>query len=216
MSEDDWAEDVARQRLADLIRETPGASCAALSALIGRNHAYIQQYLRRGRPRSLAPRDVRTIAAWLGVPEHEIAGSGEARERTGFGESVGAPVFVAELRAGAAARTGATPFRPGRLAELMAGDPERLAMLTVEDDAMHPTLARGDEVLIDLARRTPAREALFAVRLDGCASIRRLAVNPVTGRIAIRTDNPLYADWPDCDPADLDILGRALWAGKRL
>lgn len=217
VSEDEQAQGLARQRLAELIRQTPGESCASLSALIGRNHAYIQQYLRRGRPRWLALRDARLIAGRLGVPESLIAGGASpGQPRAGFGESAGPPVFVPCLDAGPGCALRATPFRRTRLAELAAAEPARLAMLTVEDDAMYPTLAPGDEVLLDLARRTPGREALFGIRLGGASEIRRIAADPVSGRLAVRTDNPLYADWPDCDPAGLEIVGRALWAGKRL
>lgn len=217
MSDDEHAKLLARQRLEELIRETPGENFASVSALLGRNHAYIQQYLRRGRPARLAPRDVRLIASRFGVPESLIDGFSPGARPCGLAEAGARAVYVPQF--GDRPETGvggATPFRADRLAALATGDPTRLAILVVGDHAMYPTLAAGDEVLVDLARRQPGGEALFAVRLGTEVEIRRVSVNPVTGRLAIRTDNPLHADWPDCDPAAITILGRALWAGKRL
>lgn len=49
-----------------------GVSLAALSRLIGRNDAYLQQFVHRGSPRQLPERERRLLADYLGVPEHEL------------------------------------------------------------------------------------------------------------------------------------------------
>jgi repressor LexA len=46
-----------------------GDSLAALSAMLGRNAAYLQQYVRRGSPRVLGERDRRLLSDYLGVSE---------------------------------------------------------------------------------------------------------------------------------------------------
>ena len=50
-----------RTRLLDLSVEH-GTSLAALSALLGRNSSYLQQFVRKGSPRKLEERDRRTLA----------------------------------------------------------------------------------------------------------------------------------------------------------
>jgi lambda repressor-like predicted transcriptional regulator len=59
----------------DLIRneaERRGESLSSLSKKIGKNHAYLQQFLERGVPKSL-PEDVRPdLAALLGVEESQL------------------------------------------------------------------------------------------------------------------------------------------------
>ena len=67
--------DMAAQRaaLAALIAES-GESYAALSRLIGRNAAYLQQFVTRGSPRQLAERDRALLARYLGVPEARLGG----------------------------------------------------------------------------------------------------------------------------------------------
>ena len=42
---------------------------AGLSRMIGRNDAYIQQYLRKGTPRQLKERERRILARYFQVPE---------------------------------------------------------------------------------------------------------------------------------------------------
>ena len=57
-----------RDTLARLIQQS-GEGFASLSRLIGRNPAYIQQYLKRGIPRRLSEQDRRRLARHFGVSE---------------------------------------------------------------------------------------------------------------------------------------------------
>src|SRR5690348_6312367 len=57
-----------REALARLLKEK-GEDFAGLSRLIGKNPAYIQQFIKRGTPRKLDEDDRRTIARYLGVDE---------------------------------------------------------------------------------------------------------------------------------------------------
>ena len=54
--------DAARARLLELSRSR-GSSLAGLSALIGRNSSYLQQFIRKGSPRKLEEQDRRILAA---------------------------------------------------------------------------------------------------------------------------------------------------------
>src|SRR3546814_13807612 len=45
-----------------------------ISRLIGRNPAYIQQFIKRGTPRRLDEEDRRIIAQFLGISEHLLSG----------------------------------------------------------------------------------------------------------------------------------------------
>src|SRR5215470_12267414 len=47
---------------------------AGLSRLIGRNAAYIQQFIKRGVPRRLAEEDRRKLARYFGVDESLLGG----------------------------------------------------------------------------------------------------------------------------------------------
>ena len=78
--------DDVRLTLDRVIRER-GEDYAALSRLIGRNPAYIQQFIRRGSPRRLAEADRRTLARYLAMDEKLL----------GAPEPLGAPLAPAAL-----------------------------------------------------------------------------------------------------------------------
>ncbi|MFN3519432.1 MAG: peptidase S24, partial [Sphingomonas sp.] len=52
-----------------------GISLSELSRLLGRNLAYLQQFVRRGTPRRLAEADRRVLAQFFGVDETLLGGT---------------------------------------------------------------------------------------------------------------------------------------------
>lgn len=64
--------DAHRRKLLWLIKEQKKSSLSEASLAIGRNHAYLHQYIHRGSPRALKAEDRRRLAAFLGVEEAEI------------------------------------------------------------------------------------------------------------------------------------------------
>src|SRR5215210_5568486 len=88
-----------RAQLERLIRER-GEDYAGLSRLIGRNPAYVQQYIKRGTPKRLAEEDRRLLARYFGVEEALLGGPGPAaRDESGL-------VSVTRLDVGASAGAG--------------------------------------------------------------------------------------------------------------
>ena len=67
--------DVVRRRIQALLKRE-AATLAQVSRAIGRNHAYLQQFMRRGTPKTL-PEDVRiALARYFGVEEAELRSPG--------------------------------------------------------------------------------------------------------------------------------------------
>jgi len=60
-----------RQRLLE-VASARGQSLAHLSAILGRNAAYIQQHIERGSPKRLHDEDRRRLAIYLNVDEREL------------------------------------------------------------------------------------------------------------------------------------------------
>jgi hypothetical protein len=56
----------------DRLAKSRGSSLAALSRMIGRNPAYLQQFVQRGTPRRLDEDDRLTLAQFFGVNEREF------------------------------------------------------------------------------------------------------------------------------------------------
>ena len=70
--------DDPRTHLEKLIREN-GHDFAAISKMLGKNPAYIQQYIRRGSPKKLDEDDRRRLAEFYGVDER-LLGAPAIRE----------------------------------------------------------------------------------------------------------------------------------------
>ncbi|HVJ03003.1 MAG TPA: phage repressor protein, partial [Sphingomonas sp.] len=119
-----------------------GASLSELSRVIGRNPAYLQQYLKRGTPRLLAEADRALLARYFGVPEARLGGPAPEGlvevARLDLGASAG-PGRIADQEA----RRAPGALSPALLRALgvRAG---AASMIRVEGDSMEPTLSDGD------------------------------------------------------------------------
>lgn len=209
----------------DRLLQDKGIDYAQLSARIGRNAAYIQQYIKRGSPRRLAEQDRARIAAYLGVSEALLGGpmqrlAAPARARAS------SMVLVPKLAVGASAGAGASidgepvesevAFDPRWLRDLGA-DPRALSIIRVEGDSMAPTLNDGDDIMVDggdAAARL--RDGIYVLRMDDVLMVKRIARAPGQGRISIISDNAHYKSWDDLPLAAVQLVGRVVWTGRRV
>lgn len=94
-------------------------------------------------------------------------------------------------------------------------DPAKLAVIRAKGDSMEPTINDGDVMLIRLKNGEPPRDGLHVLRLDGGLFVKRLQFD--LGGVRVISDNPLYQsrDLSRAELAELDLVGRVVWAGKR-
>lgn len=213
------AEEEARLALQRLIEER-GEDYAGLSRLLGRNPAYIQQYIRRGSPRRLAEEDRRRLARYFGVeeallgglPVESVAGALVSVPRLDVGAAAGAGAFGGEERA-----RGHIAFDGAWLRRVARGAPEQLSIIRVAGDSMAPTLTDGDDILVDRGDAGERlRDGIYVLRIDDALVVKRLALNPAARSASIRSDNPAWPGWPDCALDAIDIVGRVVWTGRRI
>lgn len=215
----------ARVALDRLIAER-GENYADLSRLIGRNAAYIQQFIKRGTPRKLDESDRRVLARYFGVPETMLGGMDEAAGQPARTRGLPAVVAVPRLALGASAGVGSLDDDE-RAAGVMAFDarwlrylgvrPQRVSIIRVDGESMAPTLNDGDDIMVDhddAAERM--RDGVYVLRLDGVLMVKRVALGPMRGHFSVLSDNSHYPDWTDIDPGLVDIVGRVVWTGRRL
>lgn len=206
------------ERLIDERRE----DYAALSRLIGRNTAYIQQFIKRGTPKRLAENDRRTLARYFDIEEHLLGGP-----VSWLPLSPEALIPIARYSVAASAGPGAIAglerpiaqlgFSKGWLEQLSRAKPDDLSIIRVEGDSMFPTLNDGDDIMVDRSSAgRPVSDGIYVLRRDDTLMVKRLTVNPSRGSYTVSSDNPAYASWPDCAPGDIDVLGRVVWAGRRI
>lgn len=207
----------ARLELQRLIEER-GEDYAGLSRLIGRNAAYVQQFIKRGIPRNLAENDRRTLARYFEVPDALLGGPDAAPEAA----SVPIPRLEVRASAGPGALAGEERLNAhlafdAHWLRRIAADPKLLSVIQVEGDSMLPTLAHGDEILVDRGDAAARlRDGIYVLRLDEALLVKRLAVNPVARLVTVKSDNPAYPSWPDCPTGDMDVVGRVVWVGRRM
>ena len=208
MSHDD-----ARSTLARLAAEQ-GHDFATLSRLIGRNAAYIQQYVRRGTPRRLSEDDRATLAQFLGVEESRLGGAPRpAADRATVAwlaprPSAGPGSVATDDRA-----LGALGFPPAFLRGLGA-QPDRVSAVVVRGDSMAPTLADGDLILVDhAAADRPLADGIHVLRRDGALLVKRLS-REVAGGWIVASDNPAVPDEHGVPARALAIVGRVAWFGR--
>lgn len=221
----------ARERLDDLIRVSKSDDFSSISILIGKNHAYIQQFISRGIPKRLKEEDRRKIAGHFNIPEWQLGGPVDhpiaTRNRRGFSESqTSGIVMIPSYDVSASAGFGAfvdrewaedyMPFQTNFLNSLTHTPSENLSVIKVMGDSMSPTLNDGDRILVDTLETTPGRAGVYVLRSDEVLNVKRVSVNPSTGFLSIKSDNPLYENWNDVDPETVHIIGKVLWAGRNL
>jgi phage repressor protein C with HTH and peptisase S24 domain len=198
-----------------------GEDFAGLSRFLGKNPAYIQQYIRRGTPRRLKEDERRKLARYFNVPE-SLFGAPPPAEAQG-----GGLVPVKRVLVRASAGPGALPdsehahpyfgFDERWLRALTHSPADDLSIIRVEGDSMAPTLNAGDDILVDpgdCAERV--RDGIYVLRADEALVVKRLALHPAGRRVTVQSDNPAYPDWPDCDIDELQCIGRVIWAGRKI
>lgn len=198
-----------------------GEDFAGLSRMLGRNPAYIQQFVRRGVPKRLKEEERRKLARYFSVPETLLGGPPESDKAPGGLVSVKRhPVRVSAGPGAVVTQELGKPyfaFEERWLKRLTASRPSSLSIVQVEGDSMAPTLNAGDEILVDVGDGIDRlRDGIYVLRIDDAVVVKRLALNPMGRRATVQSDNPAYPNWPDCSLDDIKPIGRVIWAGRRI
>lgn len=206
-----------RARLLALAEER-GLSLAGLSALIGRNPTYLQQFVRKGSPRRLEERDRRKLADFLGVGESELGAPQDiSHAAPDAGDWLAIPRIDAAASAGPGGfssdeAVGSLRFSAGWL-RAQGFQPDMLSAIAVAGDSMEPLLRDGDEILVDRSPR-PLRDGIYVMRVDGVLLVKRVQTG-IPGRLLLESANPAYRPM-ELPAAMVDVVGRVVWKGGRV
>jgi phage repressor protein C with HTH and peptisase S24 domain len=198
-----------------------GEDFAGLSRFLGKNPAYIQQFIRRGTPKRLGEDERRKLARYFGVAESTFGGPADLEVPQG------GLVPVRRVLVRASAGPGAIPdaerqqpyfaFDERWLKALTGSKQGDLSIIRVEGDSMAPTLNDGDDILVDRAGCAEAlRDGIYVLRVEDSLLVKRLAIHPLGRRVTVQSDNPAYPDWPDCGLDEVHCIGRVIWAGRKI
>lgn len=198
-----------------------GEDFAGLSRMLGRNPAYIQQFVRRGVPKRLKEEERRKLARYFSISEALLGGPPESEDAPrGLLSVKRHPVMVSAGPGAVVTEELGKPyfaFDERWLKALTPSGPSKLSIVRVEGDSMAPTLNPGDDILVDLGDAGERlRDGIYVLRIDDAVVVKRLALNPTARRVTVQSDNPAYPDWPDCSLQDIKPIGRVIWSGRRI
>ena len=233
--------DPIRMRVLELI-ELRSTNLKKVSAALGKNAAYMHQYLYKRTPKIL-PEDVReALASHLGVesielrhmqvpvrrqqgdPEQEKPDAPRRRRRSaieGFSK-------ISEIDVRASAGPGAIHdgleesketwiFSDAIVRHEFRARAQDLNIITIDGDSIEPVLSSGDRILIDTSQRVCVPPGIFVI-WDGMGIVaKRVEHVPLSdpSKIVIKSINPQYETY-ERDAEEVNIIGRVIWAAKRL
>ena len=210
-----------RARLVELT-EKSRTSLASLSAMLGRNPSYLQQFVRKGSPRKLEEADRRKLAEFFGVSEVELGADATVHQVENTG-GFQASDFVAVPRLALDASAGPGAFSAEEIAfdafrfsrrwlREMGLEGADLSAIRVEGDSMEPTLRSGDEIFVDRNKRSG--EGIHVIRIGDTLHVKQVQAS-APGRITLISANEAYAPI-DLAREEVEVIGRVVWKGGRI
>jgi phage repressor protein C with HTH and peptisase S24 domain len=235
--------DPVRTRVLKLI-EDRDTDLKNASLKIGKNAAYLHQFIFRGTPKAL-PEDVRKpLAEFLGVEEdalrHRRVPPRKPRSKPGIDEAdddAQAPrpqhvpegfIGIAEIDVRASAGPGAFHegieetkvtwlFPEAMVRHEFRAPPNELRMITVDGDSMEPLLSSGDRILIDTSQRVPVPPGIFVI-WDGMGLVAKRVEhipNSDPPKVLIKSINPEYQAYERI-AEEVNVVGRVVWLARRV
>ena len=205
-----------RARLVELA-EAGRTSLASLSAMLGRNPSYLQQFVRKGSPRKLEEADRRRLAEFFGVSEIELGADPQHLRPHDADDFIAVPRLPLDASAGpgafSAEEISFDSYRFSRrwLRE-MGLEGADLTAIRVEGDSMEPVLRSGDEIFVDRGKRSG--EGIHVVRIGDALHVKQVQAS-APGRITLISANDSYAPI-DLAREEVEVIGRVVWKGGRV
>lgn len=150
-------------------------------------------------PRFIAASQPKAMSSEL-VPVYDIAAS------------AGDGAFVAEYEAEA----DRLAFPSNFLRKLTQNSIDNLAIISVKGESMEPTLLDDDIVLLDCTKTNLSFDGLFVLRFDDALHVKRVSRAPKRGYVTIISDNQTLYPSIEMATAEVDVVGKVLWYGRRV
>ena len=230
--------DPIRLKVLKLLKDR-GSDLRKASLAMGRNAAYIHQYVYRGSPKVLSEDDRIALAEHLGIHEdelrHQARPKPQTRPRRGSGrvasDTDGGPLEgfskIPEIDVRASAGPGALLegfeetkdvwYFPDAMIRhefrTRSGD---LRIITIDGNSMEPVLSSGDRIMIDTSQRIPVPPGIFVI-WDGMGIVAKriehiLSSDPA--QLRIMSVNPDYETY-ERDAEEVHVIGRVVWSARR-
>ncbi|WOG28120.1 XRE family transcriptional regulator [Endozoicomonas sp. 8E] len=146
--------------------------------------------------------------------------SGQISDTTESKEIVFAPMFDVQASAGMGSVVQGEEvseyfaFNKTFLSRQLGVSGESLAFVTISGDSMLPTFQDGDQVLVDLSRRSVQCEAVYLIQTEDGLMAKR--VKQVQHELKITSDNLEYPCW-NMDLKKVEenpVVGKVIWCAR--
>lgn len=223
--------DRPRENLLKLLK-SHGKDLKTVSEGLGRNSAYLHQYLTRGSPRELQESTREKLGHIFDVSPSLFKAGTDAMVAEKSTKSVSIPadappgtaLRVPELDISPQAGGGAIVSDiiehqqpvdhwsfPRALVGSFVNDPSKLAIVRVAGDSMEPDYRAGDRILVDTGHTTPSPAGVY-VLWDGMGVVLKrveIVMGAEPKRIRIMSINPAYQAY-ELPLAEVQINGRVV------
>jgi phage repressor protein C with HTH and peptisase S24 domain len=206
--------DTLRKKIFDML-EDKNISLSSASTAIGKNVAYLHQFLNKGSPVTLPEEQRVRLANLLEVDEQELTDRPIVRSLKLFKPNT---VFIEMLDVSACCGTGTDVttepvigFWQMPLVDFNAMSltkPENIKIIKAVGDSMIPTVQDGDYVFVDISNQYITSDGVYVLRLPTGLSIKRIQ-NGLNGDVIVRSDNPAYEPLT-AKLSDVRVLGRVV------
>ena len=92
-----------------------------------------------------------------------------------------------------------------------------LALISVKDDSMEPTLRSDDLILTDTSRGNIENNSIYVLQVNNELVVKRIQCK-VNGTVIVKSDNPVYGE-EELDALtaqSLPVVGKVVWFGRRI
>lgn len=201
-------EDAIRRRIIEAINSLPEkTNLKRLSLMLGRNHAYLQQYLHRGSPRAL-PEELRyQLAELLDIDERDL--SPIAREPAPDADGLHAIRFL-DHPSLQREKHRHWMIPASSLEDIGITNADTVRVARNGDNTPDLVMKKSDMVILDTADTSPSVAGFFAIDIGDHIRVRHLEQNPSSagGGLIISHDSTMGYTLLD---EELPILGRVLY-----
>jgi hypothetical protein len=216
MNKDNNIYDRPRQALVKAIAKSPHQlTLKDLSLALGRNHAYLQQYLERRSPARL-PEDVRyQLAKMLDIPHQSLMPTQLKKHMlktltdiNSYGV-INIPVIDHPAHADIPQQSWSISY--SIIARHVTGKTNHLGLALSGDNAITPVISCDDYIIIDTADIHPTKAGIFAIDMDDHIRFRFLD-QPDANEDQLFVRYSSSSDGGFTHPlSSLKIMGRAIW-----
>lgn len=204
-----------------------GLNYKEVSLELGKNQAYLQQFMERNVPAKLKE-DVRSrLAEILDLPEEDLGAPARVPPSQSKSDEIPEIDLVAGLGAGGfvalehTTKNGITFSKevvrdhwrlPEWMLSRMGVKATHVAAFPAQGDSMSPTIGDGDVVFIDTRHRVPSPDGIYALADEfGGVVVKRLEVTSRPGAetitVKIISDNPRHSE-REFTLDEIHIVGR--------